>query len=100
MSETLIGQLAAKISAEHAAVTGDNLSSLNHAKRCGELLIVAKAELGHGQLQTFVVQQCGLSPRRAQMYMQVAKGWPLLEEQRRKGVSLFSLRECLDWLRR
>jgi len=48
MSAIARTDLAGKIEAEHQAAIGAARSAMEHAIRCGQLLLEAKASIGHG----------------------------------------------------
>jgi hypothetical protein len=72
--------LAAEIEAEHAATQEAAQSALEHAVRCGELLIQAKAQVGHGDWLPWLEANCSFRPRTARAYMQLARAMPTLPE--------------------
>jgi len=79
-------ELAALIMREHTAVLGASRTLLDHARCAGEHLIAAKgqvnAQLGHGHWLPWLAANCDLKPRMAQVYMEIAREWPRLEEYR------------------
>jgi hypothetical protein len=90
---------AAAINAEHQAAMG----CLNHARRCGEHLIAAKAvvkaEFGHGQwLPWLAMNYPDISKRTAQLYMQLAKTWPKIDVEKRNAAALSSIRDAVRYL--
>jgi hypothetical protein len=86
--------LAARIRAEHEAVSEALAESVRHAIAAGELLIEAKAALAHGQWLPWLREQCSLSERSAQLYMRVARNRAEIEAQMRNGVADLSLNEA------
>jgi hypothetical protein len=62
--------LAAEINTEHRAVFEAIKAGLQHALRCGQLLLQAKEQVKH----------CEVSERSAQAYMRIAQRWPELEK--------------------
>jgi hypothetical protein len=70
-----LDELAKQINAEHAQHSKALHSSLEHARAAGELLLQAKKQVGHGQWMKWLEAKCGLSPRQAQKYVQIAKNW-------------------------
>jgi hypothetical protein len=72
--------LAAEIMAAHTAALTASRSAVEHARRAGELLLQKKAQLAHGQWLPWLAANCDLKVRTAQEYMQIARGWPQLEE--------------------
>ncbi len=65
--------LAVDINREHAEAVLAGRSFLEHAARAGELLLKAKADIGHGGWLPWVKKNCEFNARQAQRYMQVAK---------------------------
>jgi hypothetical protein len=65
--------IEAEIRAEHEACNGAAQTSLEHAIRCGKLLIEAKDMLKHGQWLPWLHDNCGLSERTAQRCMRLAR---------------------------
>jgi hypothetical protein len=70
---TRIDDLAAQIKAELQAAKEAAQSTIEHALKCGELLLEAKAKLNHGLWLPWLTKSCGMSKRSAQRYMQLAK---------------------------
>lgn len=80
MSVTLpAAGLAADINAEHERAFGKAHEALEHARRAGELLLKAKAAIGHGAWLAWVAEHCDFSSRQAQRYMILAESWPALK---------------------
>jgi hypothetical protein len=71
--------LAVGIVAEHRAALSASRSALHHAKRAGELLLEAKTQVRHGEWMQWLGANCDLTIRVAQIYMQIARGWPDIE---------------------
>src|SRR6516164_6174986 len=86
--------LAARIRAEHEAVSAAFRDSVRHAIAAGELLIEAKGQLGHGRWLPWLRDHCAISERTAQLYMRVAKNRTEIEAQIRNGVADLSLNEA------
>ena len=76
-------ELAARVRAEHTAVADALKDSLRHAITAGELLIVAKAQVPHGQWFSWLREHCAISKRTEQFYMRAAK--------KRAEICIFSL---------
>lgn len=85
MSEVqTMSDLAGKINVEHRAVEDAATSAVEHAIRCGEYLIEAKAEAGHGNwLSWFEAQGFDFSIEMAKRYMRVARNRGELENRPR-----------------
>ena len=64
-----LDDLAKQITAEHNAATGAARSAVEHAHRCGQLLIQAKQQLRHGKFLPWLKNRVKLSPRQSQKYM-------------------------------
>jgi hypothetical protein len=71
MSNSL-ADLAARIEAEHAAASEAARNHVEHAMLAGELLIEAKAQLGHGRWLPWLADR-GIVERTAQLYMRLAR---------------------------
>lgn len=89
--ETELATLAGKINAEHGAAEQAIVSALDHARRCGELLIEAKAKCRHGEWKGWVEANVATSYRTAAGYMQIARA----DVQR---VAHLSIRDALSAL--
>jgi hypothetical protein len=70
--------LAARIQVEHMAVADALKDSVRHAIAAGEMLIEAKAKVGHGQWLPWLAS-CGVSERNAQRYMRLARHRDVIE---------------------
>src|SRR5215472_16353364 len=68
-----LDDLAARIFCEHQAATGAFKQCLEHAVRCGELLIEAKGKVGHGGWLAWLRDNCQVKERAAQNYMALAR---------------------------
>jgi hypothetical protein len=73
--------LAGRIRAEHEQVGRALTSALDHALRAGDLLIEAKAQLGHGQWLPWLAEHCRFAERTAQAYMRLARNREQLKAQ-------------------
>ena len=91
--------IAHEINEAYAAANGLALEATEHAVRCGELLIEAKKQVGHGRWYSWLNKNCpSISERTAQAWMRVARKWPKwLEENPQRGADL-PLREVLKLL--
>lgn len=94
-TETTLPALAANINQEYAAVIETANMAVDHARRCGELLRQAKAQLQHGEWSAWVQENCSFSDRTARAYMRLADRLPALEEGKRQRVAEMPLREAL-----
>jgi|SRR5215211_1274338 len=91
-----LGSLAAEINAEHRACEAAAVSAVEHAIRCGELLLDAKERSSHGGWLKWLSANCEVSSRHAQRYMQLAKDQGAIDATR---VSDLSLRGAMRQLR-
>ncbi len=80
--------LATEINAEHQAAFGKAREALEHARRAGELLLLAKAEVEHGQWKNWLTVNITFSERTAQAYMSVAREWPAIEAKAQTSADL------------
>ena len=90
--------LAARIKAEHEAVSVALKDSVRHAIEAGSLLLEAKEQLKHGQWLPWLRDHCIMSERTAQLYMRCAKSRETIEKQIRNGVADLSLNEAAAML--
>lgn len=72
--------LASRINESHRLASRTALSTLEHAKTCGELLQQAKDKVGHGSFGEWIAANCGFSPRTARMYLRVSSHWDRLRK--------------------
>lgn len=68
----LVVSVADEINQEHELFTTSMRTSLDHAIRCGQLLIEQKERLEHGEWLPWVMENCAFSERHAQRYMELA----------------------------
>lgn len=107
-----LDRLAKQIRTEHQAAEEQMRGSLLHAKRAGELLIEAKAQVGHGKFMEWVVQHCQFSHATANGYMKIAREWDKIQQKldelkkraesdpaKSEHVTNLTLRGALDVLR-
>jgi hypothetical protein len=92
--------LAQSVVAEHRGVLAAARSALRHARSAGRFLLTAKERLAHGEWLPWLKDHCKLSPRRAQLYMQVARQWPQLAKLNAQHVSHLSLKTALRFIAR
>jgi hypothetical protein len=91
-------ELAARIKAEHEAVSVALKDSVRHAIEAGSLLLEAKEQVKHGQWLPWLREHCTISERTAQLYMRTAKNREEIEKQIRNGVADLSLNEAAAML--
>jgi len=87
-TETGLSDLAASIDREHAAATAAANITVDHARRCGELLLQAKAKIGHGRFLSWLGANCVVTDRQARTYMKIAGNWPAIEAKRKRASDL------------
>lgn len=61
----------------------------------GKMLIQAKAQVKHGEWDTWVTENCSMAIRTASAYMRLAKSVPQLEDSNRQRVTDLPLREAM-----
>ena len=75
-----LAELAAAINADHAAAERTARKALEHARAAGDKLLLAKAQVEHGQWLPWLSTHCpDLAVRTAQAYMRLAGNWGTLE---------------------
>jgi Protein of unknown function (DUF3102) len=89
--------LAAEINAEHEAAFGKAREAIEHARRAGELLLEAKAAVGHGKWLPWLKANCHFGERTAQGYMRLASQWDRLQAKSATVADL-GLRDALALL--
>src|SRR5262245_56131376 len=91
---------ASEINREHQLARAAFQRGLEHARRCGELLIREKDRLDHGQFLPWLREHCEFSERMASGYMRIARKWPTLEArlEDRQRVADLPVREALALL--
>jgi hypothetical protein len=72
--------LAEAIEAAHQAARGAARIALDQALRCGELLLEAKALVGHGHWLAWLHAHTTVTPRQSQKYMRLAEHRAALEQ--------------------
>ena len=87
--------LAQAIDREHQAVIGAAQTTLQHALRCGELLLQAKQGMAHGEWLPWLEANCMLRPCMAQAYMRLARELPKLPEANTQRVAHLTVRDAL-----
>jgi N6-adenosine-specific RNA methylase IME4 len=93
-------EIADAINKQHAAAQETARTALEHARRCGELLIQAKATQAHGGWRRWLAEHTTVSERMGQNYMRLARAWQRLVEANPKRVSDLSLRGALEFVAR
>lgn len=72
-------ELARRVNEAHGTAQRAARQALEHARRAGELLLEAKARVGHGQWGDWIRAHCDPSPRTVRLYMQIAREWHRIE---------------------
>src|SRR5450759_4251886 len=75
-----LADLAARIRTYHQATVAALRTSVIHAMAAGELLIEAKAQVGHGHWLPWLAKNCAISERTAQLYTKLAKNRATIEK--------------------
>jgi hypothetical protein len=90
--------LAAQINAEHDECTAAFKRGLDHAMRAGDLLIQAKALVGHGKWLPWFREHCPyMSERTAQVYMRLARHRTQVESAGPAGLTIDGVLATLAW---
>jgi hypothetical protein len=69
--------VATQINAAHQQAIAHADKAINFAKQAGDLLLLVKADLAHGEFLPWVENNLDVTPRQAQRYMAAAQGKPL-----------------------
>lgn len=91
MNAVVIAIGSTEINTEHRLARESAESAIQHARRCGQLLLQKKSELQHGQFAEWVTANCEFSYRSARAYMRVAA----LQNETGSTLPLSSLRQAL-----
>jgi len=84
-----LAELAAAINAEHQAAERTARKAIEHAKAAGEKLLLAKAQVEHGQWLPWLSTHCQeLSARTARAYMQLSRNWGTIEAKTADSANL------------
>jgi hypothetical protein len=94
MSDRL-AEIVLDIRTTETALIASTRTTLEHARRIGELLIEAKKIVPHGGWAAWVKANCAFAQRQAEVYRQIAKGWAKLEKYKDRGLSLTEARDIL-----
>lgn len=81
---------AEEINQEHRLARSKAESAVQHAIRCGELLMRQKAELKHGEFKPWIETNCEFSYQSARVYMNATR-------QKDRGLSFSSLAQALGY---
>lgn len=88
-----LADLGTEINDSHAQAILHAGQAMNHALRCGDLLIKAKGTVQHGRWLPWLRQNIAFSERTAQGYMRIAQRYSSL--QKRDSVADLSVRGVL-----
>ncbi len=84
-----LAELAKAINAEHQAAERTARKAIEHARDAGECLLLAKAQVEHGQWLPWLSSNCpALSARTARAYMQLSRNWGTLETKTAESANL------------
>ena len=90
--ETSIEVLISKINVAHAEAQAYASKAIERAIDAGDLLLLAKEKVKHGQWQSWLKEHCpAISIRTAQDYMRVARELPI----EKRSAAFLSVREAL-----
>ena len=82
-------ELATAINVEHDAAERTARRAIEHARSAGENLLMAKAQVEHGQWLPWLSANCpALSARTARAYMQLSRNWGMLETKTADSANL------------
>lgn len=73
-----LSDIATDINSTHDAAVSHASQAIHLARRCGQLLLEAKSQLGHGSWLPWLTENCRVSARQASNYMRVALNWDAL----------------------
>jgi hypothetical protein len=73
-----LSNIATDINSTHDAAVSHASQAIHLARRCGQLLLEAKSQLGHGSWLPWLTENCRVSARQASNYMRVALNWDAL----------------------
>src|SRR5262245_36498432 len=87
-------KLAANINEQHKLARSCAEKAIDHAIRCGFLLLQAKGAVKHGEWVNWLKENIKFSERQAQNYMKIAS----LPIEKRNAVADMSLRKAIEHL--
>jgi chromosome segregation ATPase len=86
---TTLSTLAAEINIINEQVEHHKNQAVVYAARCGEKLLLAKAQCKHGEFQQWIEKNCRVSYRHAANFMKLAKKYPeLLDTSKVQSIAL------------
>jgi hypothetical protein len=74
-SNVAVADLASQINQAHALAMRSVDEALTQARICGDLLVVAKSKVPHGQWLPWLRDNCAVDVRQAQRYMRLSQHW-------------------------
>jgi Protein of unknown function (DUF3102) len=83
-----LDDLAVRIRAEHEQVGAALRRGVEHALRCGDLLLQAKTQVAHGEWLPWLEEHCVMAERTAQAYMKLARNRSAIEAETRNVADL------------
>jgi hypothetical protein len=87
--------LVTAINDEHRRCDEAVSTALDHAMRAGDLLIEARADIGHGNWQAWIEENFEGSARRAQEYMRLARNREAIEAEKARSPALLGIDRAL-----
>jgi hypothetical protein len=76
-----LANTAETINSLHGEISQAGKVLIEKARYCGDWLLQAKQEVGHGQFEKWLADNCpAISPRTARRYMTIARGWEHLSK--------------------
>lgn len=95
MSGRSLKVLAKDIESYHQAAHRAARVAIDHALRCGEMLLEAKAKVAHGEWLPWLAANTTIGARQAQNYMRLARNKPEIEARKCAMDSYLTLREAV-----
>ena len=95
VGQSSISELATRISYRLQALEGHARKATEYAFEVGQLLIEAKKQVQHGEWANWLETDCNLAPRTARAYMQFARQFSALSDEKRQRVAELPIREAL-----
>lgn len=92
---TVAPTLAQAINDKVSEAENNARGAMQCALEAGELLLKAKAQIPHGQWESWLIQNCTVAPRTARSYMSLATRFPALPEAERQRVADLPLRDVV-----
>src|ERR1051326_5504531 len=83
-----LSEVAVAIDDQHELGVERARDALGHARVCGQLLLVVKGRLDHGEFLPWIKGNCEVSERQAQNYMRLARRWDEVIAKAHRGADL------------